>query len=488
MASYPRLDEIEQSLARALQLPLPLADINDEVIRSVRDVVRGGNFSSRDVSSGILQKQALPPYLMAVPAPRFEEVPLPIEVTSNAIELNLAELNSMMASTKILRDRWLSVAGDATETIIQLRHYFRNINIKNKEIDEGLYRIPADDANARLVKHNFAQQANNNARSPINSLYQDATSPETTNAHTPLAKLSVGMFNIADASTGAIGDGSKAGLGIQSRQLLWQKWALEKLGWDLQKLDRDLLWEHLKIDIERATVARDYAAKDVAFKVLRDLADELSSIERMEALMAPGGPIDYPAQLIGIRKEIFQLWTMMTPRILQLEIGVQQVYSVTTVCPRPQNFLDIDALSLWMATLDELIQLKKRIEHPVSVVISLKNKNGSGNLAEKLMSGLVFNLAEGDTFDKSVLLRGINVTFVTRGAMYGKMILKAPHSEVFRFGSVQNSKAFSYEVKVLYSDRLWNLKPYGNWEVRSADQYQADEVEDVFIHLFGVFA
>lgn len=253
-----------------------------------------------------------------------------------------------------------------------------------------------------------------------------------------------------------------------------------------------------KIDIERAKQVLAISKEEVSFRLLRDKADYFASLERMEAFMNQGGAVDYPSRLEAARADMLALWEMIIPRALQLERGFRHIYGFESACPRPRNCLDIDTVSAWTNSLEEFLRLRKREEHTLSVAIPLSSKLNGRTLSDALDQGFEFDIQEIDTLAQRIRLRGINIVSVGGRPTFVPLMLQPP-SEGYAieerqsvvdhpliFGTTRNLSLSGEDIKVLFSDAVWNVEPYGKWRIKSFKKLNEGDVEDFIVTLFGV--
>ena len=229
---------------------------------------------------------------------------------------------------------------------------------------------------------------------------------------------------------------------------------------------------------------------------MRDAIDNLTSVERIRLFLVQGGPLDYPFFIDQKVQNLTDMQRLMAPRILQIEGGLKDIFNVDAKCPRPATLTDIDGIGRWIVAVEEIYRLKRRTEMPITASISLRSK--SANFISRLRQGFNFDVRESDTFGQSMRLRGMNVVFVARQKALARVQVELPEANggaigsynpldrPFFFGSAQNMRFTSEELKALSAERLWNVQPYGAWRIQSDDLRDANDIEDVIVILFGV--
>ncbi|HEY0012135.1 MAG TPA: hypothetical protein VGB79_04700 [Allosphingosinicella sp.] len=224
-----------------------------------------------------------------------------------------------------------------------------------------------------------------------------------------------------------------------------------------------------------AGTRRDYARKNVEFRRYRYQITREAALTRYLESLQGGSALNYKPRLHALRSVYEASLRKLLVRVDPIRKGALGLYGKALPVPQPEAGSAADELARWLIQINELLRPTQDTDRQTLVPLAFSSRGGTWR--EELEVGCSVSVVDPFGLDTPTRLRGIAAERVGTGYQPVGIEVTTPaglpawpnalsqEAVTVRLGRATPSEAAANIVPE-HAQRLWNLSPWGTWEVR----------------------
>lgn len=475
---------IEAEFARQYDLDLP--GIRQDAV-SLRDAVAGpvtnngaATFYTYNGTQAFIPDLETIDTSQVVPDPRL---------SIRHIETNLDEAAKYSQACLQLRLQYGELARHRNDTRFKGEEFVRLDAVHLHEVDEGLYKLPWQEAadDAAGLELALAQAA-------VQQSIPDAMTSDVGNGQ-KYAKLLSGQVMTDQIANNAFITRSVANTekdkveklaGSTSEHRMYMEYATWQETLAAAKANVAQLSAKLKI----AKRKEDYLRKDEGFKLQRAFISRQLAWLQISEHSRSGSELNYDERLRATKLIFDENLRPLIERAIVVNDGLKQVYGIDLPMGTVTKGGILDQTAAWLVKVSAAIAAWKRTQRLTVVQIGGADKVTTAQ--DRKTFETTFTVNDRNLPNAAALLRGVNFEFIGDSRAPISLSVTPPAGVVLGGNSVPLqlgrvcTVAPNLELKPQHAELLWNGSPKGDWKVSGALTSSSGSVDQIIMYLWVV--
>jgi hypothetical protein len=487
MPNNDEVARIETDFARQYDLDLPgirqdAASLREAVAGPINNNGAATFYTYNGTQAFIPDLETIDPS-QVVPDPRL---------SIRHIEANLDEAAKYSQACLHLRMQYGELARHRNDTRFKGEEFVRLDAVHLHEVDEGLYKLPwqeaADDAEGLELAL---------AQATVQQSIPDAMTGDVANGQ-KYAKLLSDQVMSDQIKQNAFISRSIANTEKDKVEKLANSTAtyrahMEYATWQETLAAAKATVAQLNAKLKVAKRKEDYLRKDEGFKLQRAFISRQLAWLQISEHCRSGSELNYDERLRATKSLFDGNLRPLIERAVVVNDGLKQVYGIDLPLGAIAKGGILDQISAWLVKVSDTIATWKRTQRLTIVQIGVADKvtiAPDGKTFETTFTVNDLNLPNSDA-----LLRGVNFEFIGDSRAPVSVSVTPPAGVVLG-GNIAPlwlgrvcPVAPSLELRPQHADLLWNGSPKGNWKVTgSLTSNSGSAVDQIIMYLWVVSA
>lgn len=425
-------------------------------------------------------------------APNLETISVS-EITPDArlqirqIEVNIDEASKYVSACQIIREKYGDLARNRSDTRFKGEEFLRLDDVHQQEIDNGLYKLPWEEAQDEVVGLQAAIEQLTEQQAIPDELFGN-----TDRGNNYAALLSNGRVqsNIADNAFIARQTANTLKDQVETRatSTYTVRGYVEKATWLETQAGAKASLAQLGAKLATAQRKESYLRLDEGFKLQRrNISRQLAWLQIAEHCRN-GSELNFDERLRQYKTLFEANLRPLIERALLIERGLKDAYGIDLPLGSLDSGTILDRISVWLVGASDTLSKWKRTQR-LSVIQVVTAENFQADATKGTLTAQV-SVTSSDLPHPAALLRGANFEFIGECKVPLVLDVSAPDGAVLgepgkslRFGRVC-PVAPGLELRPQQSDLVWNGSPAGVWTIKGTYIPSAGDITKLIMYLW----